>query len=79
VAAREKWGAAGGSTRLLPLPQVIDVLVAVIHAPTADARRIAATLQARGEQVTAEQVEEVFARYNVKKKTARSRSRRWRR
>lgn len=80
VAAREKQSATGARAALRPLglPQVIDVLVAVIQASNADAWKIATKLQARGLDVTPEQVEAVFVTYRIKKKT-RSRSRRWRR
>jgi hypothetical protein len=63
----------------LDLARVIDVLVAVIHAPKDDAETIASRLQGRGLTLTAEQVEGVFAAYGLEKKTARSRSRRSRR
>jgi hypothetical protein len=63
----------------LDLARVIDVLVAVIHAPKDDADAIAAHLRARGLPLTAEQVEGVFTAYGLGKKTARSRSRRSRR
>jgi hypothetical protein len=61
----------------LPLDatRVIDVLVAVIHAPKANAREIAARLRAAGLEVSEQQVEAVFAQYGLEvKKTARSRS-----
>lgn len=66
----------------LPLPaaaqldplHVIDVLVAVIHAPKEDPHAIAARLRAAGLGVSDEQVEAVFAQYGLQKKTARSRS-----
>lgn len=61
------------------LARVIDVLVAVIHAPKDDARAIAARLRARGLPQTAEQVDGVFTAYGLEKKTARSHSRRSRR
>lgn len=63
----------------LDLPRVVDVLVAVIHAPTADAATIAARLRAGGRAVTDAQVAAVFAQYTRQKKTARSRSPRSRR
>lgn len=63
----------------LEAPRVIEVLVAVIHAPKEDARAIAARLRAGGVQVSAEQVDAVFAHYALEKKTARSRSPRSRR
>jgi len=56
--------------------RVIDVLLAVIRVPRADARQVASDLRARGLAVGDEQVEAVFARYELGKKTARSRSRR---
>lgn len=59
--------------------RVIDVLLAVIHAPNDDTRAIAARLRARGLPLTAEQVDGVFTAYGVEKKTARSHSRRSRR
>lgn len=60
----------------LDLARVVDVLLAVIHAPRDDARTIAARLRAAGLAVEVEQVEAVFAQYALGKKTARSRSRR---
>jgi hypothetical protein len=63
----------------LDLARVIDVLVAVIHAPKDDANAIAAHLRARGLPLTREQVEGVFTAYGLEKKTARSRSPRSRR
>lgn len=63
----------------LDLARVVDVLLAVIHPPRKDARGIAAHLRATGVVVDDEQVEEVFVRSHVKKKTGRSRSRRSRR
>jgi hypothetical protein len=54
-------------------------LVAVIRAPAASARQVANALGRRGVDVSETQVEEVFARYVLGKKTARSRSRRSRR
>lgn len=59
--------------------RVIDVLVAVIHAPREEARAIAARLRAAGLAVSGEQVAAVFAQYGLEKKTARSRSARSRR
>lgn len=67
----------------LPLPldpaRVVDVLLAVIHAPNDDARTIAARLRAGGRAVEDAQVEALFAQYGLGKKTARPRSRRSRR
>lgn len=54
--------------------RTIEVLVAIIHAPKTDANAIAARLSARGILVSKEEVEAVFARYKLVKKTARSRS-----
>jgi hypothetical protein len=56
--------------------RVIDVLLAVIRAPRSSAMRVTATLQRRGLGVTEAQVEEIFGRYVLGKKTALSRSRR---
>lgn len=69
---------ATAAARLDPL-HVIDVLVAVIHAPKEDPHAIAARLRATGLAVSDEQVEAVFAQYGLEKKTARSRSARSRR
>jgi hypothetical protein len=63
----------------LDLARVVDVLLAVIHAPRDDARTIAARLRASGLAVEVEQVQAVFTQYGIEKKTARSRSRRSRR
>lgn len=62
----------------LDLARVVDVLVAVIQEPGAAPAALAARLRTRGLEVSEEQVEGVFGRYGLKK-TARSRSRRWRR
>jgi len=58
----------------LALPHVVEILVAVIHAPKDDAATIAARLRAGGVAVTDAQVAAVFAQYTLQKKTARSRS-----
>jgi len=63
----------------LDLARVVEVLLAVIHHPRHDVDRLVAHLGVKGIVVTAEQVQEVLTRYHVKKKTARSRSRRSRR
>jgi hypothetical protein len=60
----------------LGLERVIDVLLAVIHAPTDSTRTIAARLRADGIVIANEQVATVFEQYGLGKKTARSRSRR---
>lgn len=66
-----------GTSPALELTRVIDVLVAVIHAPKDDAYSIAARLRTGGLVVTDEQVEAVFERYRLGvKKTASSPSRR---
>lgn len=60
---------------VLDTAQVIDVLLAVIRAPRTKAVAVAATLRKQGMGVTDAQVEEVFRRYGLGKKTAQSRSR----
>jgi hypothetical protein len=70
---------AQGASPIVDAPRIIEVLVAVIHAPKADAHAIAARLRAAGSSVTDELVEAVFARYELGKKTAPSRSPRSRR
>ncbi len=76
--ARRRAGAPAAEARL-DLARVVDVLVAVIRDPRANAPQIAAHLRARGLSLTDGQVEDVFARHALGKKTARSRSRRWER
>lgn len=76
--ARRRAGAlaaAAPAKTPLDLPRVVDVLVAVIRDPRASASQIAAHGRAHGLSLTDAQVEDVFARYDVGKKTARSRSR----
>ena len=69
-----------GPSPELDLARVVDVLLAVIHAPKDDARTVAARLRASGVVVADEQVAAVFVRYGLPgKKTAHSRSRRSRR
>lgn len=75
-ARAEPGGGAPTPPPPLDLARVVDVLLAVIHAPRDDARTIAARLRAAGLAVEVEQVEAVFAQYALGKKTARSRSRR---
>jgi len=78
--ARRRAGAgAPAAAAPLDLARVVDVLVAVLRDPRALAPQIAAHLRARGLSLTDAQVEDVFARYELGKKTARSRSRRWER
>jgi len=67
-----------------PLPEpptavVIEVLLDLVHSARVrpDADRVAARLAARGLPVTVDQVQAIFSRYELKK-TAPSRSRRWR-
>jgi hypothetical protein len=63
----------------LDLARVVDVLLAVIESPKDDAATIAARLRLGGVGVTDAEVLSVFTRYELEKKTARSRSRRSRR
>lgn len=65
----------------IPATIVVEVLMEVIHGAKAraDPSVIAARLDARGVVVTVGQVEEIFRRHAIEKKTARSRSRRSRR
>ena len=67
-----------------PLPEpptavVIEVLLDLVHSARVrpDADRVAERLAARGLPVTVDQVKAIFSRYELKK-TAPSRSRRWR-
>ena len=65
---------AAGAPRPTPLDaaRVIDVLLAVIRQPGATAAEIAAGLRGRHLAVSDKQVEELFARYLLGKKTAGS-------
>jgi len=54
---------------------VIEVLLAVIQRPGADAAEIAASVTARGAVLTVSQVEDIFRHYRLEKKVAGSRSR----
>ncbi len=75
--AKEPQAPTVGPVLELDLAGVVDVLVAVIHAPKDDARTIAARLRAAGLVVADEQVAAVFEHYGLsEKKTAYSRSRR---
>ena len=56
----------------LETSRVIDVLVDVVRHPSDDAAAVSRRLRALGQSVTAEQVEAIFTRYDLKK-TARSR------
>ena len=76
-AQRQQLAAVAVPEELEP-SRVIDVLVAVVRHPSDDAGAVSRRLRALGHAVTAEQVEAVFTRYDLKK-TARSRSRRWKR
>lgn len=73
-------GTAAGDAVVDP-PLVIEVLSEVIHGSVVglDAQEVAARLVARGVAVSATQVEQVFRRHGVRKKTAPSRSPRSRR
>lgn len=55
--------------------RTIEVLVAVIHHPADNPMAIVARLVSQGRVVGLEQVEQLFRRYELGKKTARSRSR----
>lgn len=76
-AQRQQLAATAIPAELEP-SRIIDVLVDVIGHPSGDAGAISRRLRALGHAVTAEQVEAVFTRYDLKK-TARSSSPRWKR
>jgi hypothetical protein len=76
-AQRQQLAAAAVAVELEP-SRVIDVLIDVVRHPSDDAGAVSRRLRALGHAVTAEQVEAVFTRYDLKK-TARSRSRRLKR
>lgn len=73
---REAPVAAPAPPPPLDAGRVIDILLAVIHAPAARAGDVGAELRQRGLAVSDAQVEALFSRYDLEKKTARSRSRR---
>jgi hypothetical protein len=83
LAERRRKTAEPAPVQGIPPPldptRVIDVLLAVIHAPKDGARAIAVRLRAAGLAVSDAQVDAVFAQYELGKKTARSRSARSRR
>ena len=74
----EPAGRRARSPEPLATSAVVEILLEVIHTAraTLDATSIAARLRAAGRSVLVEQVQEVFDRYGLVKKTARSRSRR---
>lgn len=76
-AQRQRLAAPAIPVELEP-SRVIDVLIDVVRHPSDDAGAVSRRLRALGHAVTAEQVEAVFTRYDLKK-TARSRSRRLKR
>lgn len=81
--AEAQWGRRQDLRAPVPLvvdmAQVVDVLVDVLRHPHTTAAAVAARLRDGGHTVPTEQVAAVFARYNLKKKTARAPSRRSRR
>jgi len=60
----------------IEIAQTVELLVEVIRHPKDDTAALARRLRARGLEMSREQVEATFARYELGKKTARSRSRR---
>lgn len=83
VARRHQQHAPAAPTPAAPkgpldLARVVDVLVAIIQDPRAAPADLAARLRTRGTEVSEQHIEEVFARYGLKK-TPRSPSRRSRR
>lgn len=78
-AARRPAPPSAPSPPTVDAARVIDVLLAVIRAPDAGVERLARGLRERGLTVSDAQVAEVFARYDLGKKTARSPSTRSRR
>jgi hypothetical protein len=67
---------AAAAARPLEAARVIEVLLAVIRDRDPNPKGVAAVLAGRGLGVSEAQVEEVFDRYGLEKKRARSRSRR---
>jgi hypothetical protein len=78
IAARQRLNAE--PIRPIALPDaavVIEVLLAVIHSPKPEIKEVTALMRAQGKAITLEQIEAVWAHYELgKKKPA---SRRWRR
>jgi len=72
----ERQGLIAQLSRPGPLPDaavVIEVLLAVIHSPKPNVGTVAALLRAQGKAITQEQVEAVWAHYELEKKTPASR------
>lgn len=78
IAARTQLDQRLMATKDLDPTLIIEVLMEVIHGSIIqlDAQQVADRLMARGITINISVVEEVFRRYSVQKKTARSRSRR---
>jgi hypothetical protein len=78
IAARRRLNAE--LLRPVPLPDaavIIEVLLAVIHSPKPDIGEVAALMRAQGKAITPEQIEAVWAHYDLgKKKPASRQSRR---
>jgi hypothetical protein len=80
VRRRRELLAAGMSPQApVDLARVVDVLLAVIRVPGDPPHKIARALRARGLALADAQVEQVFERYGLEKKTASSGPRRSRR
>ena len=73
-AERQKLAPPPAPEELNPA-RIIDVLVDLLHHPHDDARAVSQRLRAGGHSVTAEQIETIWAHYDLKK-TPRVRSRR---
>jgi hypothetical protein len=68
VAAAPTASCPSGLPPDLPPVTVIELLVQLLHTPTASAASLSQTLQARGLTLTADQVRSVFVFYDLKKK-----------
>jgi hypothetical protein len=77
IATRQRLITEPARPGLLPdAAVVIEVLLAVIHSPKPDVAAVAALMRAQGKAITLEQVEAVWAHYELgKKKPASRRSR----
>jgi hypothetical protein len=74
IAARRRMNAE--PLRCVPLPDaavVIEVLLGVIHSPKPDTREVAALMRSQGKAITPEQIEAVWAHYELGKKKPASR------
>lgn len=77
IAGRRRLIAEPSQPGPLPDAAVIEVLLAVIHSPKPDIGGVAALMRAQGKAITPEQIEAVWAHYELGKKKPASRRSGW--